>query len=667
MITMDRSARPPSAQRVPSPWWVLLPGVLLVLVGARAVSAETDRARQDARERARSAALRVARGFETLVDEYLSPLPASDSLVDVDDLEEPTRHLYPTWLVTTAGRWVPIGRFRTAHPSRAVSGDVEQRDAALAAAIFARVESAGDADALAEGPLFAGAAAAVETQWVEGVLRVGAARAELRRGSAEGALWQVERILRLPATVEVPSDSELRPRYPWLAAADVTVDALRLPAGPGGEVVTPDWLLELLDVVAADPWGAPIGRRESVLARIQELMLTDEEQIAFAAIVSARDAVRASCREQSDRSENVIWRPGAYESLAVQRRVVLADSGSQVVAFVGGAIPLATVKARLVDENVAAAEGASAHVVLRSPDGTLAFHHGDDAGTGILEEVILGGVAEGWRLEARVAAPTGLPTSAWLLAGALVLSTAMLGLGSLALTRAAAHHARLAEERRNFLDHVAHEVRTPASAMLALSEELERGHVAPERHATYHEHLVREARRLADLVEETLDLTRLESGRLVAQREPADLRDVVRAAVEAARVDAKQLTIALPGEPVPVDVDVAALRRAVRNLVDNALKHGACDDPVDVRLVVTDGRAILTVRDHGKGIPAEHVERVFERFHRVPSATHEVKGVGLGLALVREVAEAHGGKVSAENAEGGGARFTFSLPTEAPR
>src|SRR6185295_7844485 len=110
----------------------------------------------------------------------------------------------------------------------------------------------------------------------------------------------------------------------------------------------------------------------------------------------------------------------------------------------------------------------------------------------------------------------------------------------------------------------------------------------------------------------------------------------------------------VPDDAVVRDVDAKALRRAVKNLVENAVRHGGGDAPVTVALESTNGSTRISVTDVGRGIAAEHLPRLFERFYRVPSKTHETKGVGLGLALCREVARAHGGDIDVESRFGKG-------------
>jgi signal transduction histidine kinase len=143
--------------------------------------------------------------------------------------------------------------------------------------------------------------------------------------------------------------------------------------------------------------------------------------------------------------------------------------------------------------------------------------------------------------------------------------------------------------------------------------------------------------------------------------EPADLRDVVRRAVEESD-GAGRVRATLPDAPVVRAIDEATLRRAVRNLVENAIRHGGSDAPVRVTLQAGNGAASIAVADEGRGIAKEHLPRLFERFYRVPSPTHETKGVGLGLALCREVARAHGGDVTVASEVGKGSTFTLRIP-----
>ena len=168
---------------------------------------------------------------------------------------------------------------------------------------------------------------------------------------------------------------------------------------------------------------------------------------------------------------------------------------------------------------------------------------------------------------------------------------------------------------------------------------------------------------MGELVEELLLLARLDEG-LVLEREPVDLSAVVDAAVDAVRA-------AEPGRPVDVDSErglivlgaESRLRQVVDNLLANARLHTPAGTPVDVRLAAQGEEVVLEVADAGPGVPPEEAEQIFERFYRTDrSRTRSQGGVGLGLAIVRSVVEAHAGRVSYRPRPGGGSVFRVVLP-----
>jgi signal transduction histidine kinase len=174
---------------------------------------------------------------------------------------------------------------------------------------------------------------------------------------------------------------------------------------------------------------------------------------------------------------------------------------------------------------------------------------------------------------------------------------------------------------------------------------------------------VNESRRLARLVEDTLDLSRLDAGKLVLDLSPRDLREIVAEGIEAAAATGR-VVFRAPTEPVVVRADAAALRRVVRTRVDNALRHGAAEPRPEVTVSADGGTARVVVRDHGPGIASDELPRLFERFRRKPSETHETKGVGVGLAISREIVRAHGGDVAVAPVASGGAAFAVWLPRD---
>ncbi len=184
---MDRS-RP----RPPSPWWVLVPGVLLALVGARAVIAEMDRAQADARDAARAA----GRAIATLVDEYGAPLAEMRSVADV---AEGTRHLYPVWLLRPDG-----GTLLVASADDAPDEAARRRDATLQSAVRERAAKAIPEVAAA---LFAATADAVEAPSAAAALRIDAAAADLEAGDGAEALEELRAVLEPPAATLASSDA----------------------------------------------------------------------------------------------------------------------------------------------------------------------------------------------------------------------------------------------------------------------------------------------------------------------------------------------------------------------------------------------------------------------------------------------------------------------------
>jgi signal transduction histidine kinase len=172
------------------------------------------------------------------------------------------------------------------------------------------------------------------------------------------------------------------------------------------------------------------------------------------------------------------------------------------------------------------------------------------------------------------------------------------------------------------------------------------------------------AHRLNDLIGELLDVSRITSGRLHLQRDAVDLTRVVREVVarfeEAAARAGCDIQVDAPG-PVNGNWDPNRLDQIVTNLLSNAIKYGA-GEPVEIRLATSDQLARLWVRDRGIGIPPEHQPRLFQRFERVVS-NRNYGGFGLGLWIVRQLVEAHGGAVRLKSAPGKGSEFTVELPT----
>jgi len=240
--------------------------------------------------------------------------------------------------------------------------------------------------------------------------------------------------------------------------------------------------------------------------------------------------------------------------------------------------------------------------------------------------------------------------------------------GGVATARLLARERQLAALRTGFIAGVSHDLRTPLAAILLLCENLESGVADAAGRGRYLAALRREAGRLRRLVDDVLDFARLERGegpKLV--REELELAPFVATLAEElgerVRASGRPFVHEAGGLTELGALDGHAVRRALENLVDNALKHGA--GAVTLVSAVRDGALELALADEGRGIAPEARERVFEPFERLGADGH-VGGTGLGLAIVRAIARAHGGDARVGSSASGGARFELRLPLVEP-
>jgi len=234
-----------------------------------------------------------------------------------------------------------------------------------------------------------------------------------------------------------------------------------------------------------------------------------------------------------------------------------------------------------------------------------------------------------------------------------------------AFNRMAGEMEGLERLRRDLVANVSHELKTPISALRARLENLLDGVEEPD--PILIGVMLQQTERLSRLVDQLLDLSRLESGDVPLEMEPVALDSLVERVVnevEVARADRGIHVRNLVADDLPpVEADRERIHQVLFNLIDNAFRFTPPGGEVIVRAVRENGSCEVSVEDTGPGIPPEHLPLVFERFYRVdPSRSREDGGTGIGLAIAKSVVEAHGGRIWAESRVGAGSRFRFALP-----
>ena len=221
---------------------------------------------------------------------------------------------------------------------------------------------------------------------------------------------------------------------------------------------------------------------------------------------------------------------------------------------------------------------------------------------------------------------------------------------------------------RRFIADASHELRTPLTSIRGYSEMLRRGAgESPTDAELARRRIEEESVRMSTLVDDMLLIARLDQGRPL-ERKPVDLQAIVADAADDARAVApqRQITLTAPGSVV-VEGDDLRLRQVVGNLVRNALVHTPQQTAIEIGVSTQNGTGRMSVIDHGPGLQAKEMERIFEPFYRAdPSRSRDSGGAGLGLSIVSAVVSAHGGKVNVKETSGGGVTFEVDLPLASP-
>ena len=220
--------------------------------------------------------------------------------------------------------------------------------------------------------------------------------------------------------------------------------------------------------------------------------------------------------------------------------------------------------------------------------------------------------------------------------------------------------------RHDFVANVSHELKTPVGAISLLAEAIDDAADDEESVRRFAKRLSIESLRLSALVQDIIELSRLQGKDAVKAGQPVDLNTVVAEAVDRSRLpsESRGIEIKVGGRAdAPVFGDPDQLMTALRNLIDNAVRYSPDNTTVGVGLRSVDGLAQVSVTDQGVGIPAEEQERIFERFYRIDAArSRQTGGTGLGLSIVKHVISNHGGEVTVWSQPGRGSTFTVRLP-----
>ncbi len=249
----------------------------------------------------------------------------------------------------------------------------------------------------------------------------------------------------------------------------------------------------------------------------------------------------------------------------------------------------------------------------------------------------------------------------------VALSSLVVISGLIVIVVAAAQERRLANLKSDFVANVSHELKTPLSLVRMFSELLQSGRVeSDDKRRQYLQIIVGESERLAALIENVLDFAKVERGRQAYHFEQGNLAEVVARAVDVCRLRAErehvEIALELGAELPPVRLDERAIEIAVINLVDNAMKYAPDGDRVDVVVRANATSVEVRVLDRGPGIVPEDRKRIFERFVRGKGTqAKQVRGSGIGLALVKHIAEAHGGRAWVEANAPRGSVFVLSV------
>lgn len=448
--------------------------------------------------------------------------------------------------------------------------------------------------------------------------------------------------------------------------------------------------------MAADKIAMVLRRtEEEVLARLQAALNADEgSRLALEEFVASIPLVDALAI--ANRDGEVLYTSGADADVAARalqaqlspafwgagdRRYLATEAGPLLIAVLQerGGIPVAVAllqnaeafRREIFERSLIGLEAPTVVAVLDGADRAM-WSREPLPGTPPVVTVALREGPAHWRV-ALYQPPGASPRETVRRQVLIVMATVgvllvVIVAGLVATGRLVRRETEMARLKADFVANVSHDLKTPLSVIRMFGETLDMGRVADEAtRREYYRVITRESERLSRLIDNVLDFSRIEGGRRTYERLPTAVEPLVRDAVEAFSYPLAQqgfkVDVEVAADLPDVALDVDAVGQALANLIDNAIKYSAERKSLRVEARLVGGRLALSVSDEGVGIPREEHARIFDMFYRVGrSETQGRRGSGMGLALVRHVAQAHGGEITVESRPGEGSRFTLWLP-----
>jgi len=420
---------------------------------------------------------------------------------------------------------------------------------------------------------------------------------------------------------------------------------------------------------------ATLGEVAATVPLIGRLYLVDRGgRLLFPAALTREDAGVVS--KLLVEISQAFWERGGRRHLVVGDQVILAAilQARGTPLLVALSRDPEVFRREILEKTLRAVEGPTIVAVLDDQDRPV-YARASLEGAERIATASFGAALPSWRVALYY--PHGMSPRAAIRRQATVFTIAfglllvVIVAGLVATYRLVKRETEMARLKADFVANVSHDLKTPLSLIRMFGETLEMGRVIDEAVLQeYYRVITRESERLSRLIDNVLDFSRIEGGARTYDIAPTAVEPLVRETLDAfgyvLAQEGFKVEVTIPPDLPKVPMDAGAVGQVLANLVDNAIKFSAERKWLGVEADIQTGYLTLTVADKGVGIPLAELEKIFQKFYRVGrSETQGRRGSGVGLALVRHVAEAHGGRVTVESRLGEGSRFTLWLPCRA--